>query len=79
LRWHSGYQFSTKDVDNDADIINCAVEHSGAWWYRTCQNVNLNGRYRNVGPGNIRGVRWRGFRSNYSMKEVSMKIRPYLN
>ncbi|KAH8308058.1 hypothetical protein KR059_005828, partial [Drosophila kikkawai] len=37
LKTHLGMQFSTKDRDNDINQSrHCAVECSGAWWYRNC-------------------------------------------
>ncbi|KAH8308397.1 hypothetical protein KR059_012019 [Drosophila kikkawai] len=39
LKYHLGMQFSTKDRDNDIiQSRHCAVEFTGAWWYRSCYN-----------------------------------------
>ena len=80
LGYHNGQQFSTKDRDNDDEWSggNCAVRHHGAWWYGIiCASSNLNGKYRNVGPGDRTGLWWLGWkRISYSMKRASMKIRP---
>ena len=74
---YNGQPFTTKDRDNDAATGNCAVEWHGAWWYRRCHRSNLNGKYRNVGPGDPTGLTWFYWkRSQYSMKRASMKIRP---
>ena len=78
LDLQNGQQFSTKDRDNDKwSGNNCAVHHHGAWWYIWCQHSNLNGKYRNVGPGDATGLTWVHWKKNgYSMKQASMKIRP---
>ena len=91
LNLQNGQQFGTKDRDNDewsshSDMVsgrepwssrNCAVLHQGAWWYRYCAVSNLNGKYRNVGPGDRTGLSWYDWKRNdYSMKRASMKIRP---
>ena len=74
---HNGQPFSTKDRDNDESTDNCAYAGLGAWWYRNCHRANLNGNYRNVGPGDATGLSWFLWkRSHYSMKRASMKIRP---
>ncbi|TMW46103.1 hypothetical protein DOY81_008817 [Sarcophaga bullata] len=33
---HVGYDFSTRDRDNDGSIANCAKVFKAAWWYRNC-------------------------------------------
>ncbi|XP_049302326.1 ficolin-2 isoform X2 [Bactrocera dorsalis] len=33
---HRGEKFTTKDSHNDKDASNCAVQYSGAWWYKKC-------------------------------------------
>ena len=80
LDYHNGQQFSTKDRENDDAWSggNCAVDYHGAWWYHfLCGVSNLNGKYRNVGPGDETGLSWWHWkRSHYSMKRASMKIRP---
>ena len=68
--------FTTKDRDNDKyDGINCAVSYTGAWWYKSCHNSNLNGKY--VGQNyDDRGLKWNRFRSTLSLKFTEMKLRP---
>ncbi|XP_075944314.1 angiopoietin-related protein 4-like isoform X2 [Anarhichas minor] len=42
----SGLPFSTADRDNDlAADVNCAELLSGGWWFSSCGESNLNGRY----------------------------------
>jgi len=56
LTWHNGMAFTTKDKDNDIDsTFHCAISYHGSWWYRTCYQSNLNGKY---GVRNGKGLRW---------------------
>ncbi|XP_068599483.1 angiopoietin-related protein 4-like [Brachionichthys hirsutus] len=42
----SGLPFSTGDADNDLTAdVNCADLLSGGWWFSSCGESNLNGRY----------------------------------
>ncbi|KAK0065266.1 BpFREP12.7 [Biomphalaria pfeifferi] len=46
LYHHNNKFFSTFDRDNDVDSgTNCAEDRSGAWWYYSCHQSNLNGRW----------------------------------
>uniref|UniRef100_A0A1A8QT21 Angiopoietin-like 4 n=1 Tax=Nothobranchius pienaari TaxID=704102 RepID=A0A1A8QT21_9TELE len=50
----SGLPFSTADRDNDlAADINCAQMLSGGWWFSSCGESNLNGKYPRR-PGQLR-------------------------
>lgn len=50
----SGVPFSTTDRDNDLSAeVNCALEHSGGWWFRSCGDSNLNGEF----PSSLGGSR----------------------
>ncbi|TMW44050.1 hypothetical protein DOY81_010870 [Sarcophaga bullata] len=76
---HVGYNFSTKDRDNDIVHENCAVVKTGAWWYRKCYFSNLNGKYYQD-PTDLsleNGITWGEFHGyKYSLKFVQMLIRP---
>ncbi|XP_056133606.1 angiopoietin-related protein 4-like [Lampris incognitus] len=42
----SGIPFSTSDRDNDLSAeVQCAKLLSGGWWFSSCGEANLNGRY----------------------------------
>ncbi|KAM3620039.1 uncharacterized protein V6R79_017419 [Siganus canaliculatus] len=50
----SGLPFSTADRDNDlAAEVNCADLLSGGWWFSSCGESNLNGRF----PRRLRALR----------------------
>ncbi|CAL4122505.1 unnamed protein product, partial [Meganyctiphanes norvegica] len=80
LQYHVGQRWSTVDVDNDAwPENNCARDHQGAWWYRSCDTVNLNGRYMH-GPVPLdheyKGMYWYDFRGPaYSLWRSRIMIR----
>lgn len=84
LSYSNGYQFTTKDSDNDAwPSVNCADNRGGAWWYNACAWSNLNGLYLRGsytsngsfnGEEGIEWYYWRGY--YYSMKTTEMKISP---
>ncbi|CAH1224803.1 ANGPT2 [Branchiostoma lanceolatum] len=77
----NGRRFSTVDRDNDVSSAHCSQRWGqGGWWFRHCSHSLLNGRYLgNCGsscPGS-QGVVWYHWRGwYYSLKSVSMKIRP---
>ena len=75
LAEHNNMAFSTKDRDNDRyPQANCAVLHTGAWWYHDCYHSNLNGKYRN--DQREKGLDWYHFRGWISLKFSEMKMRP---
>ncbi|XP_031552219.1 uncharacterized protein LOC116289432 isoform X1 [Actinia tenebrosa] len=74
---HNGMPFSTKDRDNDQRAnYNCAALFTGAWWFKECYRVHLNGKYLgDTTEGD--GVEWFRFHRNYqSLKFTEMKMRP---
>ncbi|XP_073346481.1 microfibril-associated glycoprotein 4-like [Pagrus major] len=76
---HTGQKFSTFEKDQDSSVLNCARLHLGAFWYNDCHNTNPNGVYRWGADGTLRAVgvewvQWKGY--DYSLKSISMKIRP---
>ncbi|XP_002742424.1 uncharacterized protein LOC100367752 [Saccoglossus kowalevskii] len=83
MHYHNGSQFSTRDQDNDvSESTHCANVYGGAWWYRACYFVNLNGQYFSKKENRKRhseGIVWRYWKGLYhSLKRVEMKIKPIL-
>ncbi|XP_078135838.1 microfibril-associated glycoprotein 4-like [Sander vitreus] len=81
LSYHNGQMFSTFDEDLDSYSGNCARLRLGAFWYNSCHNTNPNGVYRWGADSTLHAVgmewyQWKG--RNYSLKTISMKIRPVL-
>ncbi|XP_035663829.1 deleted in malignant brain tumors 1 protein-like [Branchiostoma floridae] len=78
----NGYRFSTVDRDNDGSSSrHCSQGYGqGGWWFGACGSSALNGRYLgNCGSScpAWQGVVWHNWRGgSYSLKSVSMKIRP---
>ncbi|XP_078081067.1 fibrinogen beta chain [Mustelus asterias] len=87
---HQNMMFSTYDRDNDGwepgdTTKQCAKEDGGGWWYNRCHASNPNGRYYWNGNytkqmakhGTDDGIVWMDWKGSwYSMKKISMKIRP---
>uniref|UniRef100_H3AFV0 Fibrinogen beta chain n=2 Tax=Latimeria chalumnae TaxID=7897 RepID=H3AFV0_LATCH len=87
---HNGMMFSTYDRDNDGwfpgdPMKQCSKEDGGGWWYNRCHAANPNGRYYWGGAytwhmtnhGTDDGIVWMNWKGSwYSMKRMSMKIRP---
>ncbi|XP_071144328.1 microfibril-associated glycoprotein 4-like [Mytilus edulis] len=42
LIFHNKMKFSTFDQDNDRARTNCALAHTGSWWYRACFQCDLS-------------------------------------
>ena len=76
LGYHNNMAFTTKDRDYDSDSLNCAVSYTGAWWYKSCHNSNLNGQYLG-NKDDTKGANWYYYKTNYiSLKFTEMKLRP---
>ncbi|XP_044193602.1 microfibril-associated glycoprotein 4-like [Thunnus albacares] len=79
LETHNGQKFSTFDKDQDSDSRSCAKLHLGAFWYNDCHRANPNGIYLWGADSthDAAGVEWSYWKGwNYSLKTISMKIRP---
>ncbi|KAJ3585416.1 hypothetical protein NHX12_014135 [Muraenolepis orangiensis] len=90
---HNGMMFSTYDRDNDRwtpgdPSKQCSKEDGGGWWYNRCHSANPNGRYYMGGAysrsmakhGTDDGMVWMNWKGSwYSLKTISMKIRPFFN
>ncbi|KAM6960443.1 fibrinogen beta chain [Tautogolabrus adspersus] len=88
---HNGMMFSTYDRDNDNwtpgdPSKQCSREDGGGWWYNRCHAANPNGRYYMGGAytaqmakhGTDDGLVWMNWKGSwYSLKAISMKIRPF--
>ena len=75
---HSNQPFTTRDRDNDnhGAGVNCAQQHTGAWWYNACYWANLNGFYFPTLTINDDGVIWYHFHNTFeSLKLSEMKLR----
>lgn len=76
---HDGKPFSTYDRDNDGrNYDNCAEHYHGAWWFNTCFDSHLNGRYYTKGSHSnyfVRnGILWNGIHEYSSLKRVTMMV-----
>lgn len=75
---HRGMAFSTRDVDRDTWVNNCAASYKGGWWYAACHRANLNGYYylgsHTSYADGVNWYPWKGY--YYSLRKAEMKIRP---
>ncbi|XP_028286572.1 microfibril-associated glycoprotein 4-like [Parambassis ranga] len=79
LASHNGQKFSTFDKDQDLWPDNCARKFVGAFWYTACHHANPNGIYRWGADNSLFavGINWYSWKGHdYSLKTISMKIRP---
>ncbi|GFR79704.1 ficolin-2 [Elysia marginata] len=76
MAYNNGQKFSTKDRDNDvfADR-NCAELYHGAWWYKDCTFVNLNGNWWYSKYRDARGMMWNSGSGLIHADSTEMKIR----
>ena len=75
LSVHNGKEFTTKDSDNDpSSTTNCAIYYTGAWWYASCHDSNLNGLYGSSESG--KGLIWYTFTGlTDSLAKTEIKIK----
>ncbi|KAJ8362776.1 hypothetical protein SKAU_G00116070 [Synaphobranchus kaupii] len=80
LTYQSGRKFSTFDNDQDNFDTNCAVTYHGGFWFNGCFQANPNGLYTWGPTPEAIGVIWKTWKGfNYSLKSITMKIRPRLH
>ncbi|XP_077377826.1 angiopoietin-related protein 3-like [Festucalex cinctus] len=83
MKNHTGMMFSTKDRNNDKNRDpNCARNYTGGWWFNSCGDTNLNGRYflmRNKGrPDRRRGIHLKpGRKASYSLRFTQISVHPF--
>lgn len=76
---NNGMKFSTLDRDQDTWPEHCARKFLGAFWYAACHKTNPTGVYRWGADNSLFAVgmswlHWKGH--DYSLKSMSMKVRP---
>ena len=80
MTYNKGMPFTTYDRDNDRLLGNCAIRNRGAWWFKGCGAVYLNGVYRPDGsrrPTDHDGLSWSRWLGAYrSLQRIEMKMRP---
>lgn len=74
LARHRNYPFSTYDRDNDGS--GCPVSYHGAWWYCTCHDSNLNGRY-DANSCSLDDIVWDRLPGSDCNTFAEMKLRPF--
>ncbi|KAI1886531.1 hypothetical protein AGOR_G00196720 [Albula goreensis] len=80
LAYHNEKKFSTFDNDQDSSGSNCALIYQGGFWFYNCLYANPNGLYKwgqTSGSPAYTGVIWNTWKGYYySLKSITMKIRP---
>ncbi|XP_071944873.1 ryncolin-4-like [Antedon mediterranea] len=76
LTYHKGMKFSTKDQNNDGGVYDCAVKFTGAWWFKTCFEIHLIGKFDDVDQVAF-GIIWMGQVDRHFTRyyRASMKLR----
>ncbi len=74
---HNTMKFTTKDKDHDTWVHNCAISFTGAWWYKDCHSINLNGKNFNSDDApEAKGITLKDWRSNtQSLSAVRMSVK----
>ena len=70
-------EFSTSDNDNDEwSAVNCALRNSGANWWKSCGDNNINGNYGGKGDSDWEFMRWYYFDNNdMALKTMTLMFR----
>uniref|UniRef100_A0A182JMY0 Fibrinogen C-terminal domain-containing protein n=1 Tax=Anopheles atroparvus TaxID=41427 RepID=A0A182JMY0_ANOAO len=79
LSYHNDHDFSTYDRSNDkSETYPCALTFGSGWWFNSCAESNLNGKYYLEHPRAHKstGILWETWLGDYSLKSVKMMIRP---
>ncbi|KAJ8033159.1 Tenascin-R [Holothuria leucospilota] len=54
MAYQRTFQFSTRDRDNDNHpSVDCAGNAQGAWWFKSCWKIHLNGPYGSPEPPGV--------------------------
>ncbi|VDI24386.1 Hypothetical predicted protein [Mytilus galloprovincialis] len=69
--YNNNAAFSTKDKGIRSS---CASGRKGAWWYKSCTWVNLNGLWI-PGTNSWTSMMWNSWKGKDGMKKTSMKLR----
>uniref|UniRef100_A0A1S4GCF9 Fibrinogen C-terminal domain-containing protein n=2 Tax=Anopheles gambiae TaxID=7165 RepID=A0A1S4GCF9_ANOGA len=80
LAYHNDHDFSTYDRANDKSNggFPCALTFGSGWWFNSCAESNLNGKYYLEHPRSHKstGILWESWLGDYSLKAAKMMIRP---
>ncbi|XP_042144138.1 ficolin-1-like [Ixodes scapularis] len=83
LSYHNGQKFTVKkSMTQPPDGDRCSARLSGGWWFKDCNEANLNGRkFTYTSPTKALGITWhiKGQEESYyyPYDSVEMKIRDY--
>uniref|UniRef100_A0A0K8RKT0 Putative ficolin/ixoderin n=1 Tax=Ixodes ricinus TaxID=34613 RepID=A0A0K8RKT0_IXORI len=81
LSYHNGAEFTIKEsMTQTPDKDKCSDRLSGGWWFRTCNEANLNGRkFKSPSSTRALGITWhiedKPESYKYIYDRVEMKIR----